>query len=94
MIRNPFEDPESRRRIVGYVMIGSIVIAPFLGLLYAVWIGALVMGLALLATSFIAFDFLPTLPEERRPRVRRLGKINLLLAVACFVAAIAAWAND
>ena len=93
MIRNPFEDPESRRRTLGYGLIGAIVLAPFLGLLYAVWIGALVMGLALLATSFIAFDFLPTLPEERRPRVRRLARLNLLLAMVCFVSAIAAWVS-
>ena len=93
MIRNPFDNPESRRKILGYVMVGSIVIAPFLGLLYAIWLGALVMGLALLATSFLAFDFLPTLPEAQRPKVRRLGQINLLLAGACFVAAIATWAS-
>lgn len=87
MIRNP----ESRRMIVGYAMVGSIVAAPFLALLYAVWLGALVMALALLATSFIAFDMVTTFPKERRPRIQRLGKINLLLATACFIAAIASF---
>ena len=91
MIRNPFDNPESRRTIISYVMVGSIVVAPFLGLLYAVWIGALVMGLALLATCFIAFDMVTTLPEERRSKVRRLGKINLLLALLWFIAAIASF---
>lgn len=74
--------------IIGYLMVGAIVIAPFLALLYAVWLGALVMALALLATSFIAFDMLTTIPEERRARVQRLGKVNLLLSAACFIAAI------
>jgi hypothetical protein len=93
MIRNPFDNPESRRKIMGYVMVGSIVVAPFLGLLYAIWIGALVMGLALLATSFIAFDMVTTFPQEQRGRIRILGKINLMLAGACFVAAIAAFVS-
>jgi uncharacterized membrane protein YdjX (TVP38/TMEM64 family) len=72
-------------------MVGAIIAAPFLGLLYAVWIGALVMALALLATSFVAFDMVSTFPEDQRPRIRRLGKINLLLAAACLVAAIASY---
>jgi uncharacterized membrane protein YdjX (TVP38/TMEM64 family) len=88
MIRNPFDNPESRQRIIGYVMVGAILAAPFLGLLYAVWIGALVMALALMATSFVAFDMVTTLPEERRPRIRRLAQINLFLAVACLIAAM------
>jgi cytochrome c oxidase assembly factor CtaG len=46
------------------------------------------MALALLATSFLAFDMVITFPEEQRSRIRRLAKINLLLAAACLIAAI------
>jgi hypothetical protein len=88
MLRNPFDNRESRQKIIGYAMVGAIIAAPFLGLLYAVWIGALVMALALLATSFLAFDMVITFPEEQRSRIRRLAKINLLLAGACLIAAI------
>ena len=91
MSGNSLNNPEARQRIIGYAMVGAIIAAPFLGLLYAVWVGALVMALALLATSFLAFDMAITFPEERRPRIRKLGKINLLLAGACLVAAIVSY---
>lgn len=91
MLPNPFEDPGQRRKIVGYGFIVSIVAAPFLGLLYGRGLGVLIMAIALAATAFIAFDLLPTAPAERRTRIRRLGILNVALALACLVTSIVVW---
>jgi hypothetical protein len=88
MLRNPFEDPDQRQRLLRYGFIAAIMIAPFLGLLYGLWVGALVMAIALLATAFFAFDLMPQAPPDQRVRMRRLGIINVLLAIACLIAAI------
>ncbi len=91
MLRNPFEDPDLRRRLIRYGFIGAILIAPFLGLLYGLWVGALVMAFALGATAFAAFDLLPQAPPELRERMRRLAIVNVVLAVVCLIAAIASF---
>jgi hypothetical protein len=91
MLRNPFEDPDQRQRLVRYGFIAAILLAPFLGLLYGLWVGALVMAIALFATAFLAFDLLPQAPPEQQVRMRRLGIMNVLLAIACLIAAIASF---
>ena len=91
MLKNPFEDPAQRRRLIGYGFVGAMVVAPFLGLLLGVGVGLLVMAVALGATSFIAFDLLPSIPAERRLRVKRLGIVCVALAVICLIAAFFAW---
>jgi hypothetical protein len=91
MLRNPFEDPDQRQRLLRYGFIAAMLLAPFLGLLYGLWVGALVMAVALFATAFIAFDLLPQAPPERRERMRRLGLVNVILAIACLIAAIASF---
>jgi len=91
MLPNPFEDPTQRRRIIGYGFIVAVILAPFLGLLYGRGLGVLIMAFALAATAFIAFDVLPTAPPERRERVRRLGIVNVILALLCLVAAVVVW---
>ena len=87
MLPNPFDNPEQRQRVLRYGFIAAILLAPFLGLLYGLWVGALVMAIALLATAFLAFDLLPQAPPERRERMRRLGIVNVILAIACLIAA-------
>jgi hypothetical protein len=91
MLKNPFEDPVRRRRLIGYGFVGAMVVAPFLGLLLGAGAGLLVMAVALGATSFVAFDLLPTIPVERRVRVKRLGIVCVALAVACLIAALFVW---
>jgi hypothetical protein len=91
MLPNPFEDPTRRRRLVGYGFIVAVIAAPFLGLLYGRGLGVLIMAIALAATAFIAFDLLPAAPLERRGRVRRLGMVNVILALVCLVAAVLVW---
>jgi asparagine N-glycosylation enzyme membrane subunit Stt3 len=91
MLRNPFEDPDQRQRLLRYGFIAAILAAPFLGLLYGLWVGALVMAIALLVTAFLVFDLLTQAPPERRERMRRLGLVNVLLAIACLIAAIASY---
>lgn len=91
MLKNPFEDPVQRRRLIGYGFVAAMLLAPFLGLLLGRGIGLLVMALALGATSFVAFDLLTTIPMERRVRVKRLGILCLVLAGLCLIAAIVFW---
>jgi len=91
MLPNPFEDPTQRRRIIGCGFVVAVILAPFLGLLYGRGLGVLIMALALAATAFIAFDVLPAAPPERRERVRRLGIVNVILALLCLVAAVVVW---
>ena len=91
MLKNPFEDPVQRRRLIGYGFVGAMVIAPFLGLLLGPGVGLLVMAVALGATSFVAFDLLPTIPAERRVRVKRLGIVCVAMAVICLIVAISVW---
>jgi hypothetical protein len=91
MLKNPFEDPAQRRRLIGYGFIGAMVVAPFLGLLLGPGVGLLVMAVALAATSFVAFDLLSSIPTERRVRVKRLGIVCVVLAVLCLIAAIVFW---
>lgn len=91
MLKNPFEDPVQRRRLIGYGFVAAMLLAPFLGLLLGRGIGLLVMALALGATSFVAFDLLTTIPTERRARVKRLGILCLVLAGLCLIAAIVFW---
>ena len=54
-------------------------------------VGLLVMALALAATSFVAFDLLPSIPAERRVRVKRLGIVCLVLAALCLIVAFFVW---
>lgn len=91
MLKNPFEDPIQRRRLIGYGFVIAMVIAPFLGLLLGPGVGLLVMALALAATSFVAFDLLPSIPAERRVRVKRLGIVCLVLAALCLIVAFFVW---
>jgi hypothetical protein len=91
MLKNPFEDPVQRRRLIGYGFVGAMVIAPFLGLLLGPGVGLLVMAVALGATSFVAFDLLPTIPVERRARVKRLGIVCVVLAALCLIAVLFVW---
>ena len=91
MLKNPFEDPAQRRRLIGYGFVGAMVVAPFLGLLLGPGVGLLVMAVALTATSFVAFDLLSSIPTERRVRVKRLGIVCVVLAVLCLIAAIMFW---
>jgi hypothetical protein len=91
MLPNPFEDPVQRRRIIGYGFIVAIIAAPFLGLLYGRGLGVLIMAIALAATTFVAFDLLPTAPPERRVRLRRLGIVNAVLALVCLVVSVVVW---
>jgi hypothetical protein len=91
MLPNPFDNPAQRRKIIGYGFIVAIVAAPFIGLLYGRGFGVLVMAIALGITAFAAFDILPTAPLERRSRIRRLGYINVALAVICLIVAIGIW---
>jgi hypothetical protein len=91
MLKNPFEDPAQRRRLIGYGFVAAMLLAPFLGLLLGRGVGLLVMALALGASSFVAFDLLPTIPAERRSRVKRLGILCLVLAGLCLIAAIIFW---
>ena len=91
MLRNPFDDPDLRRQLIRYGFIVAILIAPFLGLLYGLWVGALVMAVALAATAFATFDLLAQAPPAQRQRMRRLAVVNVVLAIACLIAAIASF---
>lgn len=91
MLPNPFEDPVQRRKITGYGFIVAIIAAPFLGLLFGRGPGVLIMAIALGITAFAAFDLLPTAPVEKRPRIRRLGIVNVVLAVLCLIVAVGVW---
>lgn len=91
MLSNPFEDPARRRKIIGYGFVVAVVAAPFLGLLYGRGLGVLIMAIALAFTAFAAFDLLPAAPVEKRQRIRRLGIVNVVLAVLCLLVSVGVW---
>jgi uncharacterized membrane protein len=74
------------RKIVGYLFVAGMVLAPFLAAIYGWNVGLAVMMLALAATTYLAADALRTAGASLRDRLRLLVGINASLCVLCLVA--------
>jgi hypothetical protein len=75
--------PIDPRKLVGYLFVAGMVLAPFLALVYGLNIGLGVMTLALAATTYIAFDLSRTVDLTQQPRVRTLAIATAALALLC-----------
>ena len=78
-------------RVTGLVMVGAVVVAPLIGLLYGLEVGLAVLVVALAATIGVAIRSAPAAPMEAKGRLRLLIGVNvaiLLVALVAFVVAI------
>ena len=80
--------PASRARMIGCVLSGAILAAPFLALLYAPAAGLAIMAVALGMLAFLATDAVGRADPAMRGRLRLAARLNLLLATACLIAAM------
>ena len=66
---------------------GAIFLAPFIAMLYRAEAGLVVMALALGATSLLLHGMVDEAPLRTRRWLRLLVAANVLIALACLVAA-------
>ena len=78
-----------RARLVGRVLAGAILVAPFLALLYGPDAGLAVMALALGATAFLTRDAARGAEADLRRWLLVATAVNGTLAAACVVVLIA-----
>jgi hypothetical protein len=78
MRQNPI--PE---RVVAAVLAGSMLVAPFIALLYRAEAGLAAMVAALLATAFLLREVDASTAGNKRQWVRLAIALNLSLAIAC-----------
>ena len=71
------------RRVVGYLFVAGMILAPFFALIYGLDVGLAVMIFALAATAAIAIDTYRTVDEAEKPRLRVLIGVVVGLAVIC-----------
>lgn len=74
------------RAMIGCLFAGSIVVAPFVALLYSQMIGLVVLAFALGGTVAIAREAARTGPDESQQRLRLLVRVNLLFLAVTLVA--------
>jgi hypothetical protein len=74
-------------RWTAWLAAGAIFLAPFIALLYRAEAGLIVMALALGATSLLLHGMLDATPPRTRRWLSFLVAVNILLALACLVAA-------
>ena len=75
--------PIDPKKLVGYLFVFGMVLAPFLALIYGLNIGLGVMTLALAATTYIAYDASRHVEPAQQPRIRTLAAVNATLALLC-----------
>lgn len=74
-------------RVVKYLAVGAIFVAPFIAMVYRTEAGLVMMAIALGATSFLLHGTLDEMPSRTRRRLRLMVAVNVLLIVACLLAA-------
>jgi len=77
------------RRVVGYLFVAGMVLAPFLALTFSIEVGLAVMTFALAATTYLAFDALKHAQPELHSRLKLMAGINALLCLACLLILLA-----
>lgn len=77
------------RRVVGYLFVGGMVLAPFLALTFSVEVGLVVMTFALAATTYLAFDALKHAQPEMHARLRLMAGVTGSLCLLCLLILIA-----
>jgi hypothetical protein len=69
------------RRLIPYIFVGAMVVAPFLALLYDITFGLGVLAGGLVATTFLALDAAKAATPDIRPRLLALAYVNGALAI-------------
>ena len=80
-------------RLVGCLLVGAIVLAPYLGFIVDPGVGLGVIVVALGATTLITGEAIRLAPSSGRRKLRVLQAINAGLALLCFVALLARLAS-
>lgn len=78
-----------RKRMVGLLLAGAILAAPFLALLYGRVAGLAVSTVALATTAFLAAEAARGADTVSRRRLGAAAAFNLLLAALCAAALVA-----
>lgn len=78
---NPEAVGQLRTRLPGCLLSASIVVAPFVALLYDLDLALGITAVALLATAWLARGSQLIAPPELRPRLRIVALVNVALAV-------------
>lgn len=86
--RQPRWGEAERRRVIGCLMVGAMVAAPFIALLYGINVGLAMMGLALLATSYATLSAARHTTIGNRQTLRLLAAGNAILALLCVAALV------
>ncbi len=79
---------EEKRKILGCLFSGAILVAPFIALLYGTSTGLIVLALALMTSIWFAWEGLDESSATVRSRLRILIAINMTLLVMTVAALI------
>lgn len=75
-----------RRQLAPVLLVGAVVVAPFLAFLYSPRAGLVMMTIGLGATAWLIRETLPAVAPPMRRRLQMLLAVNLALALVCVVA--------
>jgi hypothetical protein len=81
------------RRIITYLFVAAMVVAPFLALLYDLNAGLAVLTAALAATAYLTFDVAWEAEAELRRRLLVLGAVNAVFGLIALGLLIVRLAN-